>query len=194
MENHSTELQGENKVSSGTQKLKNISSNILIGLLAVIIISMLFLLFQSRRTAGPPSIAGHQMYIVLSGSMSPTFKTGSVIFVKETDPTEIKAEDVITYTGHDGGGITTHRVVEVINEGPLKFKTRGDANNMDDPLPVPAQNVMGVVKLSIPLIGYLFSFARSKEGFLILLIVPGVILIISQAKTLIKHIKEAKAE
>ncbi|KAB3532737.1 signal peptidase I [Alkaliphilus pronyensis] len=192
MENHSLEIQDNNKNNNKMNKFKIIASNIFIGIMGVIIIGMLIMLFQSKQTQGPPSIAGHQMYIVLSGSMSPTFKTGSIIFVKEANPEDIKVNDIITYTGNDGGSATTHRVVGIHNEGTILFQTRGDANNMDDPLPVPAKNVVGVVKYSIPLVGYVFSFARTKEGFLLLMIVPGAIIIVTQLFNLFKYIKEAK--
>lgn len=191
MENQTIQVNEEKSTNNVIDKIKRFLSSLLIGVLAITIIGMVFLLFQGRQSSGPPTIAGHQMYIVLSGSMSPTFKTGSIIFVKETPATEIQVDDIITYAGHDGGATTTHRVIEVLNN-PLQFRTRGDANNMDDPIPVPAQNVRGVVRLSIPLIGYAFSFARTKEGFLILMIIPGLIIIITQLTGMIKYIKEAK--
>ncbi|WP_214673411.1 signal peptidase I, partial [Escherichia coli] len=64
------------------------------------------------------------------------------------------AGDVITYQRGRGDIPVTHRVVEVTrNEGELVFYTQGDANEDPDAVPVLAANVIGVVTLTIPLIG-----------------------------------------
>ena len=40
---------------------------------------------------------GVQVYSVISGSMEPEYPVGSLIYVKDVDPTEIEVNDVITY-------------------------------------------------------------------------------------------------
>ena len=42
-------------------------------------------------------LVGFQLFAVLSGSMEPEYPVGALIYVKETDPAELKAGDVITY-------------------------------------------------------------------------------------------------
>ena len=42
-------------------------------------------------------VIGFQTYSVLSGSMEPTYHTGSLIYVKKTDPQDIRVGDPITF-------------------------------------------------------------------------------------------------
>ncbi|MGI6097714.1 MAG: hypothetical protein ACOYBM_06300, partial [Dethiobacteria bacterium] len=56
-----------------------------------------FFLVQSSFAGGIPSLAGYHMYIVLSGSMSPAFDTGSLAFVRPVQAEEVAAGDIITY-------------------------------------------------------------------------------------------------
>lgn len=166
-------------------------SNVLIGVMGVLIVMMLFFLFQSARSGGNPTMFNHQIYIVRSNSMSPAFKTGSLILTKALDPSLIKENDIITYQRGSAVSVT-HRVVEVVHEGGLQFITRGDANNVNDPMPVLAEDLVGKVTLAIPLVGFALGFARTKLGFVLLLVIPGVLIIVTQAWSLIKQIKAEK--
>lgn len=109
-------------------------------------------------------VSGTQLYTVLSGSMEPNYPTGSLIAVKEIEPTELDEGDVITYR-LSGSTIATHRIIEVLSEDSgLKFRTKGDANEDPDASPVPAENVIGTPFLTIPEGGYIANYAQSPEG------------------------------
>ena len=43
-------------------------------------------------------LVGLQVFTVLSGSMEPTYHVGSLIYVKDVDPFELEAGDVITFS------------------------------------------------------------------------------------------------
>ena len=59
-----------------------------------------------------PRLFGCQIYTVVSGSMEPAIPTGSIVYVKETEASEVKKDDVIAFYGGDNSGaIITHRVV-----------------------------------------------------------------------------------
>ena len=164
--------------------------NILTGALFTIMLVMAFFLVQGRLANAFPSIAGYQMYVVLSGSMSPAFDTGSLAFVREADPASIAPGDIITFRGYGGGTPTTHRVVELLNDDGLKFITRGDANSVNDPLPVPAENLIGKVHGSVPYFGYLIGFAQTRNGLLALVVIPGLLVVIFEARNLSKYMAE----
>jgi len=139
---------------------------------------LLFFLFQSRLAGGAPQIFGHQVYIVYGGSMSPTFEAGSVVIVQPVDPADIKVGDIITF-GEEGSVYTTHRVTQVHDSGSnLSFTTRGDANEVEDPGVVAADEVRGRVVAAVPYLGYLLDFVRSKNGLLFLIIIPGLVIIV----------------
>lgn len=109
-------------------------------------------------------LMGVQLYTVLSGSMEPEYPTGSLIAVKEIEPSELKEGDVITFR-LNANTTATHRIVDVISEGgSLKFRTKGDANEDEDGSAVLAENVIGMPFLTVPDAGYKASKLQSPEG------------------------------
>lgn len=85
------------KQRSGWHRALNIGGNILFFCLLAMMVALVFSLVQSRIRGGPPQVAGHQMYIVLSGSMSPAFEAGSLAFVQPVSPRNIGEGDIITF-------------------------------------------------------------------------------------------------
>lgn len=169
----------------------SVIGNVFFIFLLLMMATLSFFLIQSRISGGVPQVAGYQMYIVLSGSMSPEFDTGSLAFVKETDPLAIVVGDIITFRSQSGSDtLTTHRVVEVLREDGLSFVTRGDANNVNDPNPVPAENVVGTVTGSVPYVGYLMDFVQTRTGLILLIFVPGVLIILFELGKIVKYMTE----
>lgn len=134
-------------------KICSITGTILI-LLVIVLCSMLVL----------PGIFGYHMYHVLSGSMEPKMPVGSLIYVQEGTPEEVEAEDIIAfYSSLEDSGIITHRVVEnKIVTGT--FTTKGDANEKEDPMPVPYDNYIGKVLFIIPWLGKVLTCMTSPYG------------------------------
>lgn len=173
----------------------NILSNILIGVMGLFIIYMLVTMFTGRKGNEPPTILNHSIYIVRSNSMSPTFKTGTLLIIKRTDSGTINVDDIITFRKKNDTLSTTHRVVEIIEEdNTRKFVTRGDANNVDDPIPVSENEVLGKVTVYIPLLGYVFGFIRTKQGIILVIVIPAFILMVTQIIQLFKYKKDSKKE
>ncbi|MCJ7806848.1 MAG: signal peptidase I, partial [Clostridia bacterium] len=83
--------------AKGSTFLK-IAGNVLTASLLVLLITLSFFLIQSKINGGTPALAGYKMYVVLSGSMNPAFNTGSLVFVKSTDPVNITEGDIITFS------------------------------------------------------------------------------------------------
>ena len=153
---------------------------------------MTFVVISSKASGGEPQFLGYQLKTVLSGSMEPTFQTGSVIAVKPVeDPTSLKKKDVITFTQEDGSHVT-HRIVEVIQNGEqTMYQTKGDNNKDIDTNPVLAQNVVAEYSgVTIPYLGYFIDFTKSNMGAALLLIVPGVLLLIYSGITIFSALRE----
>ncbi len=168
-----------------------ILGNIFFAGLMVMMVTLAFFLVQSRMAGGPPSVFGHQLYVVLSGSMNPAFSTGSLAFVCPIEPENVKVGDIITFKSSPvGKTLTTHRVVEIDGEDGLSFVTRGDANRVNDPNPVPAENVIGKVNGAIPYLGYLLDFAKTRNGLLFLVVVPGLLVIAFELRSLFRYAVE----
>lgn len=131
-----------------------------------------------------PKVMGNDIYAVMSGSMEPYYHVGSVVIVdKHFTPEEIQVGDPITFRKGDNA-IATHRVIE-INEETQEFKTKGDANEVEDLAPVPFDNVIGKAGMSVPMVGYIPLYMRTKRGmfcigayvivFILLQIIPELL-------------------
>ena len=186
------EEQGKDKKrKGGFPKFLSILGNVFFVLLLLVMAALSFFLIQSRIAGGVPEVAGYQMYIVLSGSMSPEFDTGSLAFVQEVDTEELAVGDIITYrSSADSDSLTTHRIVEIIKNGNTQFVTRGDANNVNDPVPVLDENVVGQVTGSVPYVGYALNFVQTRQGLILLIFVPGVLIIIYELGKIMKYLTQ----
>lgn len=154
-------------------------SNIITGILFLVLILMLFLVISSRAAGGEPQIFGYQLKTVLSGSMEPGIKTGSIIAVKTGgDMERFKEGDVITFKEEDNK-LITHRVTEVMNNGKqVLYRTKGDNNDSEDMNPVLSNNVVAkYTGITVPYLGYFIDFTKSKNGSVLLLILPGLLLL-----------------
>ena len=116
---------------------------------------------------GAIRLFGGQVYTVLSGSMEPTYKVGSLLVVMPKDYKELKVGDPITFVLAKDL-VVTHRIVEIIkdtsDEEALWFNTKGDNNNSVDASPVYYKNIIGCPVLTIPFLGYLISFMKVPPG------------------------------
>lgn len=111
-----------------------------------------------------PGFIGYNMYNVISGSMEPAVKVGSLIYVWSEEPSEIKEKDIIAfYASAEDESIITHRVLEN-NVVAGRFITKGDANDAEDLEPIEYDNYIGKVKLVIPYMGKLFTMMSSVQG------------------------------
>lgn len=109
-----------------------------------------------------PKLLGISIYGVLTGSMTPAYSVGGVVYVAETEPDEIQVGDVITYgLGSDTEYVMTHRVIQS-EDG--YFITKGDANNVADPEPVTYERLIGKVVFFLPGMAGVAEFVNSVTG------------------------------
>lgn len=120
---------------------------------------------------------GWSVNAVISGSMEPALKTGSLIVASPAKSEDIKVGDIILFRPVSGGGnMITHRVVDIQVNSPVRFITQGDANLSPDPDKVPGKNLVGKVIIDIPSIGSFIEFVKTTKGFISLVIVPSVVI------------------
>ena len=129
-----------------------------------------------------------QVYSVISGSMEPEYPVGSLIYVKEVDPSEIEVGDVITYVLPNDTP-STHRVVRIDDENQ-HFYTKGDANAVEDGAPVHYKNLIGTPVFKIPLLGYIAYYVQHPPGMYIAIAVGAVLLILVFLPDLFKKEKK----
>jgi len=116
---------------------------------------------------------GYHVDTVLSGSMTPAFRAGDLVVIVPAAPENVRPGDVIAFT--TGKGLVCHRIVAV-DESPLQFRTKGDANEDPDFEPITASQLEGKVLFSLPALGRVSQFARRPAGLIFIVILPLVIL------------------
>ena len=112
-------------------------------------------------------LVGLRTFTVLSGSMEPTYHTGSLIYVKKVDAAKLSEGTVITFM-LDENTVATHRIVGVVPDedepGVVRYRTKGDANEAEDGSLVHYKNVIGTPVFSIPKLGYLANYIQHPPG------------------------------
>ena len=155
---------------STLKKIWNIVSTVLVALVV-----LLALLLVGAR------LFGLRVYTVLSGSMEPTYHTGSLIYVRKVDPYTIEEGQPITFM-LDENTVATHRVVGVVpdEDDPtvIRFRTKGDANEAEDGSLVHYKNVIGTPVFSIPYLGYVANYIQHPPGMYVAISAGAVLLLL----------------
>ena len=128
-----------------------------ISTLIVVVVALLAVALVGVR------IFGFTPYSILSPSMTPEYQVGDLVYVKSVNPEKIQTGDVITFVANDDLLLVTHRVDEINRENSLIY-TKGDTNQERDAVPVHYENVVGVVKFSLPKLGYISNYFSSPSG------------------------------
>jgi len=140
-----------------------------------------------------PRMFGIVPYVVLSGSMEPTIKTGAVAYVNtKNDVKDVVEGDIIAFNIESKQ--VTHRVVKINSDN--SFTTKGDANNTVDLGKVKYTNYIGKTIFSIPYIGYILGYLHSSIGYFIISIVVIlniVLLIFSKEEEIINDAKNEES-
>lgn len=133
-----------------------------------------------------------ELKIVQSGSMTPVLPVGSVVMI--TPATTYGVGDIITFGKDTSKRIpTTHRIVGTERvDGVLHYQTKGDANEEADNALVPHSAVIGSVAVTVPRLGFVLDFARSREGFFLMIVIPALLVIVDELFTIVKTVRERR--
>ena len=174
------QTKNKEKSSVGNKAMTIVGIVLCVILIPILIINVTLIIKSYTNSDEVPKIGGYCPLIVLTGSMEPEIKSGDLIIVKQVEGSDVEVGDVIAFFDPDGNGtsILTHRVIEIVNEdGILKFRTQGDANNTADRLPVPADDLVGGYCFRIAGAGNIAMFMQTTPGLIICVGVPLVLLI-----------------
>lgn len=132
-------------------------------------------------------------FLVTSGSMRPTIPEGSVVFV-DRKTHQVKVGDIVTFLRPDNARENvTHRIASVEEkDGKILYKTKGDANNAQDIWSIRREAMWGKVLFSIPLLGYLISFTKTRLGVLLVVVLPLTIIAFDELRVIIGEIRRWK--
>ena len=166
------------------KKIWDVITSVLVGMVVVLAV----LLVGAR-------VIGLQVFTVLSGSMEPTYHTGSLIYVKEVDAFELEAGQVITFMLNEDT-VATHRIVEVVPDAEdsevVRFRTKGDANDTEDGTLVHYKNVIGTPVFTIPYFGYVANYIQNPPGMYVAIAAGAFILMLSFIPDLFAKEEEGK--
>ncbi len=183
-------------------KALDLIKNIITWIVVVIAVLMMIFTIISATTLdrNNRSLFGFKMYKILSDSMKATdFAAGDLIFVKEVDPATLKEGDIISYTSTNTdnfGEVITHKIRRLTTDesGSPGFVTYGTTTNEDDPKVVTYPYVLGKYCGKLPKLGYFFEFLQTTPGYIVCILIPFVLLILSQGVNSVRLFRKYKAE
>jgi signal peptidase len=139
---------------------KNIFKYIILGILIILFIINLILSFEENT-----HIFGIYMFNIVSESMEPTLKINDVVVVKKCEATQLQKGDIITF--QQDGRTISHRILDITKDkNIIKFRTKGDNNEIPDSDLVPESQVYGKVVFSIKKIGNIISYIQNIRGLI----------------------------
>lgn len=162
------------QISDTVKKIWNVATTVLVAIVVIFAV----LLVGVR-------LFGIQVYSVISGSMEPEYPVGSLIYVKEVDPSEVKKGEVITYVLPNDMP-STHRVID-IDTANQHFYTKGDANDYADGSPVHFKNLIGKPVFQIPILGYVAYYIQHPPGTYVAIAVGAILMILVFLPDLFKN-------
>jgi signal peptidase len=156
-----------------------ITAAVIVALLAALL-GAIFLLTQ-----------GYRYFAVQSDSMVPTLRSGDlVIDAPPSSDDAYQPGDIITF--HPTPGFTTtHRVFALDAQG---ITTKGDANATPDVSPIQAGQVVGIVKFSLPYVGYLAICLQQPRGWVALALVLVILFLAWELVASRNRAKPAKVD
>ncbi|MDX1600562.1 MAG: signal peptidase I [Anaerolineales bacterium] len=133
----------ETSSESNTEEGREASSSASWLLVAVFAVSIFFV---------QGGIMGIRPTLITGSSMTPTLRTGDIVFTREVNIDDVQVGDMVRFRTANASVI--HRVIEKQRvNGTPELITRGDANNVEDP-PITADQLQGEVILTIPKLGW----------------------------------------
>ncbi len=171
----------EETVSVGHRILTVIGAILCVILIPILAINCTLILKSYMNKDQVPSVGGIFPMIILTDSMEPVFSSGDLIVCHTAEAADVKEGDIICFYDPAGNGTTTvtHRVMRVTTDedGELAWETKGDANNTEDSVLVPAKNLVGVYQRSFSGLGNAAMFVQTTQGLIICVICPIILLV-----------------
>jgi len=177
-----TEAANQKEPNSLGHNILTVVGTLLCLILLPLLIANITLIVRSYTNPDEvPSVGGVTPMIVLTDSMYPYIHSGDLIFCRSVEVEDVKVGDVISFFDPAGNGtsVVTHRVTEITatEDGKLAWKTKGDANNIADAAPVPAENLVGVYRSRLAGLGSVAMFMQTTAGLIVCVVLPLILIV-----------------
>ncbi len=171
--------------------------NVLLVVLIFLCVGVLLLVGYNAKQGKATTVLGYGFMAVQTGSMSPDYPIGTVIIIKETEPSELERNDVITFYSsnpHLGNMIVTHRIMAVSDDGDgtYSYTTQGDANEIPDEYPAESEKIIGKVVGKSTLMQKLMTIRENPAVFLFVIVLPMCLIITLELVNISKKANEKK--
>ena len=141
---------------------------------------------------------GFKFFVVQTDSMAATdFDAGNIVISKNVDVTTLREGDIITFISQDPmnyGETVTHKIREVTSDGDggIAFVTYGTTTDTNDE--TLATIIVGKYVGHIPNMGAFFLFLKTTPGYILCVLIPFLILIVSQGINCVVLFRKYKKE
>jgi len=112
-------------------------------LLILISIYALVCSYREQCHGKPFFLFGWKPVMVLSDSMEPTYTSGEILLIRETDETP-ELNDIVMFK-QKNFGMNTYVTHRIIGQDANGYITKGDANNSEDPGRIRDDDIVGTV-------------------------------------------------
>ncbi|MBI4137452.1 signal peptidase I [Candidatus Roizmanbacteria bacterium] len=143
-----------------------------------------------------PILGNSKVLVVLSGSMTPAIPVGSLILSRPNvhHPSPISSPlysiGQIVSLKQQKNQIVTHRITDAtLLDNHWYYSTKGDANNQPDTYTTLESDIIGKVFFTIPYLGHLVGFAKTKQGIGILVIIPALFVMMSEVISIMRGLR-----
>ena len=134
------------------------------------------------------------LVVVESESMLPTLEVGHLLVLQARAPDQILVGDIIVFNAAYHDKPIVHRIVSIQNVTitpenvtagtpaitELRYYTKGDNNDVQDPMYRTYDDIIGVVVYAIPYLGHITLFLHEPYGLAIVLILFVALLILPE--------------
>ncbi|MBQ2863614.1 MAG: signal peptidase I [Clostridia bacterium] len=184
------------------KKAFDVVKKVAVGIVFCIAVFMMIFTIVSVTTfdRNDRDIFGYKIYTVLSDSMAATdFDAGSVVIMKEVDPSTLKEGDIISYISQNTenyGEVVTHKIRKLTKDagGEPGFVTYGTTTDTDDELIVTYPYITGKYQTHISGVGHFFEYLRTPVGYITCIFIPFALLMLYQGINCVKLFRRYKKE
>lgn len=184
------------------KKTLNIIKNVLVWLIVAVAVGMMVFTLVAVNTfdQNERNLFGFKFFIVQTDSMAATdFDAGDVVISKNVDTSTLAEGDIITFLSQDPesfGETITHKIRRITTDekGRAGFVTYGTTTDTDDETVVTHEYVIGKYVCSIPKLGLFFAFLKTTPGYICCILIPFLLLILSQGLNCIRLFRQYKRE
>lgn len=158
---------------------------VVIFLLALLII-LTFVIFGMFRDEGSaPKIFGYRVYVVDNDRMEPRIPKGAAVFVEEGKMPDPTKQSVILCRIDDQLWVIGFVGTQTTESGETSYLVRYDNASDDKTWGIRESDIIGVAVTQDKFAGAVISFASSKLGIMVIVIIPCLLLIVYEVVMLI---------